>query len=79
MINAKAVVSEVGENTAIEPCYKGGIQPALYGDLVDWCRTLASDDGLRRNLEEKAFGTIRRMPQGKLMAPLLTGEETGCD
>jgi len=71
MINAKAVVGEVGENTAIETCYEGGIQPALYDDLVEWCQTLAFDDELRRSLEEKAFDTIRRMPQGELMAPLL--------
>ena len=71
MTNAKAVVSEVGENTAIEPCYEGGIQAATYDGLVNWCRTLVFDNGLRRSLEEKAFDTIRHMPQGELMAPLL--------
>jgi hypothetical protein len=71
MINAKAVVCEVGESTAIEPCYEGGFLPAPYDGLVDCCRTLVSDAGLRRSIEENALDTIRRMPQGDLMAPLL--------
>ena len=72
MINAKAVVGEVGEQTSIDPCYLSGIQPAPYDDLVDWCRTLVFDAELRRSVEEKAFDTIRLMPQGELMTPLLT-------
>ena len=72
MINGKAVVGEVGERTAIESCYLDGIQPATYDGLVDWCRTLVFDAELRRSVEKKAFDTIRLMPQGELMAPLLT-------
>lgn len=71
MINAKAVVCEVGEQTSIESCYAGGIQHASYDGIVDWCRTLARDGEMRRSIEERALATIRLMPQGELMAPLL--------
>ena len=71
MINAKAVVCEVGDRTIIEPCYAGGISPAPYDGLIDLCQTLASDDDLRLNAEEKSFNTIQLMPQSELMAPLL--------
>ena len=71
MTNSKAVVGEVGEMTTIEPCYEGGIMPAAYEGLAERCRALASDERLRRSVEEKAFDTIRHMPQGELMAPLL--------
>ena len=71
MINAKCAVCEVDEHTGIDPCYLGGIRHAPYEGLVELCKTLARDAGLRRLAEDEAFNTIRLMPQGELMAPLL--------
>lgn len=71
MINAKAVVGEVGENTAIDPFYLPGIRAAPYDDLVRSCLDLAADRGIREEMERRALDTISRRPQRELLAPLL--------
>jgi hypothetical protein len=71
MINAKAVVGEVGENTAIDPYYVPGICAANYDALVPSCLGLIADRESREEMEHKALETISRRPQSELLAPLL--------
>lgn len=71
MTNAKAVVSEVGDNTAIADCYAGGIQPAAYADLADSCVRLVAHEARRRELEAQALDTIMKLPQHEVMRELV--------
>jgi len=71
MTNSKAVVSEVGEDTAIDRQYAAGIWPAKYDELVTACLKLLADDQLRRDLEKRALEAISGLPQGELLQPLL--------
>lgn len=72
MINAKAVVSEMGEDTAIDPFYLPGIRTARYEDLVGACLKLVADGEIREEMERKALETISAHPQSEILAPLLT-------
>lgn len=71
MINAKAVVCEVGEDTAIDPFYLPGIRAARYEDLVGSCLSLIADRELREEMERKALTTISSRPQSEILASLL--------
>jgi len=71
MINAKAVVGEVGEDTAIDPYYLPGICAARYDDLVASCLSLIADRRIREEMERRALETISRRPQSELLAQLL--------
>lgn len=72
MTNAKAVVGEIGETTAIDRCYSDGIYSSRYEDLVDACKKLVRDKCLRRELEKTAVATIMKLPQHELLTPLLS-------
>lgn len=71
MSNAKAVVSEVGENTSIDGCYLKGVFPAAYDSLVDACVDMVSDDSRRKALEAKSLESIRMLPQREFMRQVL--------
>jgi hypothetical protein len=71
MTNAKAVVGEVGEGTAIDPYYLPGICAARYDALVPSCLGLIADREIREEMERKALETISGRPQSELLAPLL--------
>jgi hypothetical protein len=71
MTNSKAVVSEVGSGTSIDPAYVEGILPGPYDSLVDNCLHLLEDSKRREALEKAAHETIARLPQAALMAELL--------
>jgi len=71
MINAKAVVGEVGEDTAIDPFYLPGIRGARYDDLVRSCLDLIADREIREEIERRALETISSRPQSELLATLL--------
>lgn len=72
MANGKAVVSEVGAETSIEPEYRQGICGASYDQLVDECVRLVKADNDRRDLERRALETMQSLPQARLMASLLS-------
>lgn len=71
MTNGKAVVSEVGPSTVVEPRFLGGVMAASYEALAPACEFLVRDAAARRSLEVRAFETIRTHPQVDFMAPLL--------
>jgi hypothetical protein len=71
MTNGKAVVGEVSPTTAVDPDYVGGFRAAPYDALADACVELVRDADQRRRLEATALGTIMRMPQAGVLAPLL--------
>jgi len=72
MINAKAVVGEVAEDTAIDPFYLPGIRAARYEDLVGACLKLAADREIREEMERKTLATISARPQSEILASLLS-------
>ena len=72
MTNAKAVVGEVGKDTAIDPFYLPGIRAACYEDLVGSCLNLIADREVREEMERKALKTISGRPQSEILASLLT-------
>jgi hypothetical protein len=73
MTNSKAVVSEIGDNTAIDLAYLEGIFPSNYVDIVQSCKELVANTTLRQQIEARALATIALLPQSKLLAPLLDG------
>jgi len=73
MSNSKAVVCEVGPDTAFDERYRGGLEVAPYEALVERCRMLLDGEQERAALEERALTTIQAMPQGPIMAELVQG------
>lgn len=71
MTNAKAVVGEVGASTSVDEAYLEGIRLSDYDHLVQACVSVVAEDDMRRALEEKALATIQRLPQSKLLEPLI--------
>ena len=71
LINRKAVVSEVGPDTAIDPEYRSGIAGVPYDEIPNACLRLLENDADRRELEARGFATISSLPQASLLAPLL--------
>jgi hypothetical protein len=71
LINAKAVVGEVGDDTAIDPFYLPAIRAARYDDLVKSCLDLVANREVREEMERRALETISSRPQSELLAPLL--------
>lgn len=71
MTNSKAVVAEVGNETAIDPAYTSGIHKSSYEDLANACQRLARDKPSRIALEDRAWTTISKLPQKELIASLL--------
>ena len=71
LVNGKAVVSEVRDDTEIPPMYRDLIEPAATLEaLVDRCRDLALVPARRRVREEAARESMRAWPQEKLLASL---------
>lgn len=71
MSNAKAVVAEVGPDTAMDPFYRAGICCADESRIADECLRLVRDDTARAALEAAALATISARPQHELMRPLV--------
>lgn len=63
MSNAKAVVCELGPDTAADLSYLDGLCTAPYEGLVDACVQLVGNDIERRTLEARAIACIKRHPQ----------------
>ena len=72
MTNGKAVVTEVGDQTSVEPRFLNGLRPAPYERLVEECLHLARNTQERLALETCALQSIRQWPQSALMADLLS-------
>lgn len=69
LINGKAVVSEVADDTEIPGPYRFLVEPAWGVDaIVDRCRQLAGNDPLRREREELAREGMRAYPQSTLLS-----------
>lgn len=71
MINSKAVVSEVGNETSISEVYTAGILKSPYEHLANSCLELAGDEKSRIKLEENSLLTISKLPQKDIIASLL--------
>jgi hypothetical protein len=63
MTNAKAVVCEVGPDTAADPMYLEGVCAVPYEKLVDACLELLSTETARHALAARARATLERWPQ----------------
>lgn len=59
MINAKAVVSEISNDTSIDSIYRSGVNGVEYKKIVDECYNLVKDEAIRRKYEMNAFDTIK--------------------
>ena len=71
LINGKAVVGEVADDTEISEPYRSLIESVWGVDaIVDRCRQLASNSGLRRNREDLAREGMREYPQSNLLAEI---------
>ena len=69
LINGKAVVGEVADDTEIPDLYRRLIEPVWGVDaIVDRCRQLAESERLRREREEMAREGMRAHPQSALLA-----------
>ncbi len=71
MTNAKAVVSEVNQDTAIDASYRAGIAGVPYEQLIETCQKYVLDEALRKDLEKRALATLQQLPQSTLLQPLL--------
>ncbi|MBS7805562.1 hypothetical protein KIH24_13395 [Rhizobiales bacterium TNE-4] len=71
MINSKAVVAEIDNETSINPLYCDGIYATSYANIADECLRLCSDQHARDEIEFKASKTIKNLPQKKLLQSLL--------
>jgi hypothetical protein len=71
MSNAKAVVCELGPDTAADPMYLDGLRTAPYEKLVDACVDLLADDAACSQLEAQAITCIKRWPQVDFTRALL--------
>jgi hypothetical protein len=70
LINGKAVVSEVLDDTEIPDLYRRLVEPVCGIDaIIDRCQQLAGNETLRREREDVAREGMRAQPQ----AALLTG------
>jgi len=76
MTNSKAIVGEVSATTAVDSDYMGGFRAVPYDALVDACVELVRDVEQRRRLEAAALETIIRIPQSRMLAPLLGNRTT---
>lgn len=74
MNNAKAVVSECGADTLIDPIYLPGFVVADYEKLVDGCINLSRDTPTREETEARAYRTIAQFPQSKIMSELISAK-----
>ncbi len=71
LINGKAVVSEVADDTEIPGPYRRLVEPAWGIEaIVDRCRQLAGSDRLRREREELAREGMRAYPQSTLLTEI---------
>jgi hypothetical protein len=71
LINGKAVVAEVADDTEIPGPYRRLVEPAWGIDaIVDRCRQLAGSDRLRREREEIAREGMRTYPQSTLLTEI---------
>jgi hypothetical protein len=71
LTNSKAVVGEVNEKTQISNMCKQGIYNARYDEIVDRCRELVANKGLREAIQERAYASISRYPQTTFMRDVL--------
>ena len=71
LANRKAVVSEVGPDTDLEPELSSAVAAASYDGLVDAATELVRDESRRRVLEVNAFETFSARPQVRWLAPAL--------
>lgn len=71
MSNKKAVVSEVGPETSIDPVYLDGIVATIYEDLINTCALMVSDDAQRNEIETRAFHAIEQLPQAVILEAVL--------
>lgn len=71
MSNGKAVVSEVGTDTAMDAVYRTGIEAVTYDQLIERCRALVADSTARAALEARARAAIRKVPQAERLAAML--------
>ncbi|HSQ82270.1 MAG TPA: hypothetical protein VLU54_14240 [Casimicrobiaceae bacterium] len=69
LINGKAVVSEILDDTEIPELYRRLVDPVCGIDaIVEHCRQLVGDEHLRREREEAARDGMRTHPQTALLA-----------
>ncbi len=59
LANCKAVVTEVGPNTDIDPLFRDAVAAAPYEDLVDTCMRLLANDDQRIALEQRGYEIMR--------------------
>jgi hypothetical protein len=71
LINGKAVVSEVADDTEIPDLYRRLVEPVCGIDaIVDRCRQLAASERLRHEREELAREGMRAHPQSMLLTDI---------
>ena len=63
MTNSKAVVSEVAQDTDINPIYMGGIYSTDYDCIAESCNELLQNSYMREKVERKTFQLITQYPQ----------------
>lgn len=71
MANKKAVVSEVGQETSIDECYRAGVCGVPYESLVQSCIELVKDNDKRVDCESRAYQAIRVVPQAYCLKKLI--------
>ncbi|KUP94609.1 CgeB family protein [Tritonibacter horizontis] len=71
LANKKAVVSEIGENTQIDPDLLNCIQPSTYEDLVETCKSLVADTPRRQELANRGYEIFRNMKQSEYLKHVL--------
>lgn len=74
MANAKAIVSEVGDDTLMDDAYRPGLMATPYEGLADACAELVADALRRQALEARALQTVMALDQARIVRELL---ETG--
>ena len=71
MANKKAVVSELSNDTDIEPDIKQAIHGVTYDDIPDACSELLADKKKRRALERRGFDIMMARKQSEYLSRLL--------
>lgn len=74
LANRKAVVSEVGPDTDIDPIYLEAVAGVPYDALIDTCVDLVLDNAKRKMLEERGFGIMSSVREENCLRPVIEEE-----
>jgi hypothetical protein len=66
--NRKAIVTESGDNVAIEGDVEQCVVPARYEDLAETCFKLCHDDAARKRIESRGYALFSRRSQAAFLS-----------